>query len=343
MSRSSRFASDNVAPVHPDVLQALADANVQPAAAYGNDPLSRRVVEDLRATFGGTHTPYLCTSGTAANVMALAIATQPGARVLCSDEAHIHVDEAGGPERIAGAKLVPLPTDHGLLAPETVMAQLTRDDVHAPPAAAVSISQATEQGTTYTPAQVRALADLAHERGLLLHVDGARLCNAAAADGDLAAHSTAAGADLVSFGVTKDGAMAAEVLLVADHLDQRRAATIHKQLGQLTSKMRYVAAQLEAMFSTDEAGVPLWQRCARNANAMAIRLAEGLAAVDGVEVAHDVQADLVFSRMAPEVVSRLEGAGYHAEWFGPHLRLACAWDTSIDDVDALLADLRGAG
>ncbi len=253
----SGFGSDNFAGVHPEVLDAIARANEGHAVAYGHDEWTARAEEAFRHHFGPDARAFPVFNGTAANVLSLIATCETWQAAICTDTAHLHVDECGAPERLAGVKLIPIATEHGKLDPDAVTARITRvGDQHAVQPRVLTISQATELGTVYTAAEVAALAEAAHEHGLLLHVDGARLANAAVhLDTTLAAITTEAGADVVSFGGTKNGLMLGEAVVLLNPELGERFEFERKQLGQLASKMRFVSAQLEALLEGD-----LWRR-----------------------------------------------------------------------------------
>lgn len=336
------FASDNHAGAHPDVLAAVVAANAGHAPSYGEDAWTVRAAEVFRAHFGADAQAFPLFSGTAANVAALASVARPGEAVLCSEFAHLHRDEAGAAERIAGVKLVPHAGENGKLTPDDVrrLGAPSRD-VHQVRPRVVSVAQATEVGTVYVPEELRALADAAHELDLLLHVDGARIANAAAAlDVPLRAFTTDAGVDLLSFGGTKNGLLAGEAVVflrpgLADGLPP-----VRMQLGHLASKMRFVSAQLVALLEGD-----LWLRNARNANAMARRLADAVAPIEGVNVLLPVEANALIVQLPPAAIAHLRahwrgdgGAPFHVwdEALGG-ARWMCAWDTTAEDVDAFAA------
>ena len=287
------FASDNYAGAHPAVLEAVAAANEGWARAYGDDDWTARLRARLRELFGDVEA-FPVFNGTGGNVTALAAVLRPFEAVICPETAHINVDECGAPERIAGAKLVDVPTPDGKLTPELLRGRLVGfGDQHHVQARVVSISQSTELGTVYTPDEIRALADEAHGAGLLVHVDGARLVNAAAALGlELRELTTECGVDVLTLGGTKSGLLGAETVvffrpaLAADYLYARKQGT------QLASKMRYISAQLLRLFEDD-----LWRETAGHANEMARRLGDAVAAVPGVELAYPVEANAVFAAL----------------------------------------------
>src|SRR3954463_15836492 len=336
------FGSDNHAPAHPDVLAALAAANGGHSFPYGADEVTAAAVDVVRRHVGAEAEVAFVFNGTGANVVGLGLALRPWQHVVCAASAHIAVDECGAPERLLGVKLVEIPTPDGKLTPELVEASITGvGDEHRTQPGAVSITQSTELGTLYTPDEIRALADLAHENGMILHLDGARISNAAAAlDVSLAATTTACGADVLSFGGTKNGLLGAEAVVVLDHARLGDGlAFARKQLGQLGSKGRYLGAQFLALLEGD-----LWLRNARQANAMARRLADGVRGVPGVEIIRPVQVNAVFALLPADVVPALqERFGFYVwdERTG-EVRWMCSWDTTEEDVDELVAAVRSA-
>ncbi len=322
------FASDNTAGAHPAVVAALVDAAAGHAGAYGDDSWTERAVALLRETFGAQTEPFLVTTGTAANTLALDQLTRPHQCVICPETAHIAVDECGAPERYAGVKLVTLPTEHGKLRPDDVLARLTGvGDEHRVQPRVVSISQANERGTVYTPAEVAALAEVAHAHDLLLHVDGARLGNAAAALGVPArALTTDAGADVLTLGLTKTGALLAEAIVFLRPGLAGEFAYARKQGMQLVSKMRFLGAQVEALLRGG-----LWLELAAHANAMARELAARVD--DVVEIVHPVEANAVFARVPPGRSDAIHAAGALHAWDDGLVRWMTAWDTTPDEVE----------
>ena len=267
------FGSDNHSGVHPEVLAAITAANRGDAPAYGADAVTARAVAAVRAHFGEHAEVAFVFNGTGANLVGLGLALRPWQHVVCASSAHVAVDECGAPERLLGVKLVTIDTPAGKLTPELVRASVTGvGDEHRTQPGVVSITQATEYGTVYTPAEIEALAGTAHDLGMLLHLDGARLANAAASLGvELRATSTDCGVDVLSFGGTKNGLLAAEAVVVLRPELAGGLPYARKQLGQLGSKGRYLGAQFEALLEGD-----LWLRNATSANAMARRLAAGV-------------------------------------------------------------------
>jgi threonine aldolase len=340
MTERPGFASDNHAGVHPEVIEAIAAANDGHAAAYGSDPWTARATQRFREHFGPAARAFPVFNGTAANVLCIETLTQPWQAVICAATAHLNVDECGAPER-AGRKLLAVDTPDGKLTPAMIEPLMVRiGDEHVVQPRVVSITQSTELGTVYTPPQVEALATWAHAHGLLLHVDGARLANAAAGLGvSLRALTTDAGVDAVSFGATKNGAMGVEaVVLLREDIDDGLKFR-RKQAMQLGSKMRYMSAQLDALLEGD-----LWQRNAEHANAMARRLAEAVRGVSGVRITQAVEANAVFAVLDPLVTERLQQEWPFYVWDEGtgEVRWMTGWDTVPEDVDAFAAAVRAA-
>lgn len=336
------FASDNYAGAHPEVLAAIAVANGGHQTSYGEDAYTHALGELFAPHFGAGVTAYPVFNGTGANVVALSAAADRWGAVVCSDVAHIHTDEAGAPEKVAGLKLYPVPAPDGKLTPELVArAAWGFDDEHRAKPQVLSLTQSTELGTVYSPAEVAALAEHAHGLGMAVHMDGARVANAAASLGvPVRDFTTDAGVDLLSFGGTKNGMLYGECVLALNPDLDRGLLRIRKHSMQLTSKMRFVSAQIEALLTDD-----LWLRSAAHANAMAARLAEKATAVPGISVEHPVQANGVFARLPVEVADAAREAGYlFYDWTpdGQVVRWMCSFDTTEDDVDGFVAALADA-
>jgi threonine aldolase len=335
------FASDNYAGAHPEVLAAIAEANADHAVSYGNDPWTARATELLRAQFGDRADPWLVFNGTAANVLSLGALTRTWECVVTPDTSHLHVDEAAAPERMAGVKLLTLPTAQGKLGPEQIEPLLARQgDEHSPQVRVVSIANTTELGTVYSVDETRALADVAHANGLMLHVDGSRLANAAASLGaSLADVSAAAGADVVSFGLTKNGALGVEAVVFLREPSPSGFAWLRKQHAQLSSKMRFMAAQVVALLEDD-----LWLRSATHANAMAALLAQRVSAIPGVRVSRPVQANAVFAILPGALADAVRARYPFYTWDEGtgEVRWMCSWDTTEQDVAGFVAALEAA-
>ncbi len=333
------FISDNTAPVHPRIMEAIAQANVGHAPAYGADAFTEEAEKLLERVFETDVRAWLVATGTAANALALSAMTPPYGGILCHEEAHINTDECGAPEFFTGAKLIPLPGEHGKLTPETVRARLARftHGEHQVRPAVLSITNPTESGTLYTPEEVRALADLAHEHDMLLHVDGARFANAVTAlschPDDLAGR---AGVDALTLGATKNGAMMGEAILffrtsLAVEFPRRR-----KRAGQLVSKGRYLGAQFVAWLQDD-----LWLELALRANAMARLLAARLDDFSAIRIHAPVETNMVFAWLPRALHEALaeEGAEYYCwreEADRVLARLVCSWHTAEEDIEALI-------
>ena len=337
------FASDNAAGAHPAVLEAIARANDGHALAYGDDPWTRRCEAAFKDLFGDV-TTLLTFNGTGANILALATLLGPADAVVCTDWAHIATDETGAPERILGAKLIDLPSTHGKLVPEQLddLAHLIGQPHHAQPAV-VSITQSTELGTVYTADEVAALCDRAHGHGMTVHLDGARIANATAAlGGDLAAlrsFTVDAGVDVLTFGGTKNGMLGGEAVVHLRPELARRALYLRKQVTQLPSKMRFVAAQFLAVLEHDR-----WLELAGHANAMAGRLHAATADVPGVEHVGPPAVNSLFPVLDPAMIAPLREWSFFWEWnpAAHRVRWMTGWDTTPDDVDAFAAGVRAA-
>ena len=344
------FASDNAAGIAPEILAAIARANEGAALAYGRDPWTARAERRFAEIFEREVAVFLVPTGTAANALALAHLTPPWGAVLCHEQAHIATDECGAPEFYGGGiKLIGLAGEAGKIAPATLQRALdgrSWGGPHHVTPAVLSLSQATEAGTIYRPHEIRQLAEIAHARGLAVHVDGARIANALARMNASPAQATwMAGVDALSFGATKGGALAAEAVVFFDPARAADMSERRKRGGQLISKHRFLAAQLEAYLAGD-----LWLRLARHANGMADRLAAGLAAA-GVAPVWPVEANEVFVALPPQIDARLKAAGAsyypwttdapsNGERDGTLVRLVTSFATSADEVARFVATAR---
>lgn len=331
------FTSDNVTGAAPEIMAALAAANEGPQPSYGADPITARVEERLSALFEREVAVFLVATGTAANSLGLAALTPPWGAVYCHREAHIERDEAGAPEFFTGgAKLVLLPGAHGKITPAALTAGLEEawtGSVHAVQPAVLSLTQATESGTVYTAEEVAALTAIARGHNMRTQMDGARFANAVAHLGCAPADVTwRAGVDVLSFGATKNGALAAEAVVFFDTDLAKDFGWRRKRGGHLFSKMRFLSAQMDAYLADG-----LWLRLAAHANAMAQRLAQGLARVPGAALRDPVQANEVFVTLPEPVIEGLEAAGFRFyRWDGATVRLVTAWNTKAEDVEALV-------
>jgi threonine aldolase len=348
------FASDNSSAAAPEVLAAVAAANSGYAMPYGNDPIMDQLRARLRAVFEAPEAAvYLVATGTAANALSCAVLTEPWGAVFCHRNAHIEEDECGAPEfYTGGAKLVLVDGEHAKMAPEAlrgVIAFTGRSGVHNVQRGMVSITNATENGTVYTPAEVAALCEVARGFGLPVHMDGARFANAVAATGASPADMTwRAGVDVLSFGGTKNGCMGVEAVIIFDPARAWEFELRRKRAGHLFSKHRYLSAQMLAYL---EGG--LWLRLAAQANAAAARLSAGIVAVPGAQLVHPTEANAVFAAFARAGHRRAQagGAAYYLWPFDQSLegpdderlaaRMVCSWSTTAADVDAFLQLIRG--
>ncbi|MCH5277715.1 MAG: threonine aldolase [Desulfovibrionaceae bacterium] len=335
------FISDNAAGVHPRILDAVVRANSGYCPAYGEDDYCRQAQAEFRRLFGGDIEVFLALSGTGCNVLSLRSALRPWQAVICSDVAHINMDESGAPEWGAGSKLLAVPSVNGKISPDSLDIYLPdiKDCHHATPHL-LSITQTTEKGAVYTPEEIRALADKAHANGLLVHMDGTRLANAVAAleprGVNLRALTRDAGVDLLSFGGTKNGLMLGEAVVFFRPELAEDFRTMRKQSLQLVSKMRFVAVQfIEALRDG------LWLENARHANKMARLLADGLAGVPYMTV-REPEANAVFVRMEPERMARLlQDFDFHETDSASHeARLMCSFATTEEEVAAFVRAAR---
>jgi threonine aldolase len=333
------FASDNSATIHPDVLAAIARVNVGHTFGYGHDEYTLSVESRVASAFGENASAFFVFNGTGANVLSLRAACRRFEAVICAETAHLNVDECGAPEVIAGVKVLTAAGIDGKLTPELVESRIARvGDEHAVQPHLVSISQCTELGTLYTVDELLALAEVARSHHLLLHVDGARLSNAAAALG-VPLRDAAAGADVVSFGGTKNGLLGAEAVVLLNPALAQDFLYVRKQSMQLASKMRFLAAQFDALLSDE-----LWRRCAEHANTMAARLAEVVSDVPGVRITRPVQANAVFAILPHAVIPSLQREYPFYVWdeAAGEVRWMCSWDTAEEDVDGFAAAVRDA-
>jgi threonine aldolase len=352
MTKNPRgFASDNYAGIHPAVLKAIAAENEGHEVAYGDDSVTARFDELVKQLFGSKALGFPVFNGTGANVVALQAATKRWEAVICAESAHINMDEGGAPEKMAGLKLWNIPTEDGKLTPALVETQIfDMGVVHRAQPSVISITQTTEMGTLYQPSEIKALADVAHKHGLLLHLDGARLSNAAAALGlSFKEFTTDLGVDLVSLGGTKIGALAAEAVIVIDASTATGKALaeampfLRKTSMQLASKMRFFSAQLIALFENN-AEVAISN--AKHANAMASRLYEGVMKVSAehpeVLVRNRAEANAVFPEMPEAVTQKIREDYRFYVWNQAtgQVRWMCSWDTTQEDVDGILAALK---
>lgn len=332
------FASDNNSGASPEIMAAIAAANRGHAVGYGDDPWTARALELFRAEFGPASETFLVFNGTGANVLALSLAARPGSSILCAEGAHLDVDEAGAPEA-AGMKPLAVESSHGKLLAEALEEKLASlRGIHAARPAAVTISQPTELGTVYTAKEIGRIAEIAHGAGLALHMDGARIANAAVALGlPFRAFTTDLGVDLLSFGGTKNGLLFGEAVVVLEPRYAEDAPYLRKTRLQLASKMRYIAAQYEVYL-----GQGLWKRNAEAANASAARLADRLAGLPRVSLAHPVETNALFSALPAEAAERLRAKYFFYDWEGGLVRWMTSFDTTEADIEGFYGELASA-
>lgn len=332
------FASDNYAGIHPEILSAIADANVDHQIAYGEDDHTARLHDVFAKHFGEPIEVFPVFNGTGANVTALQSMLPPWGAVICSNHAHIHTDEGGAPERVAGIKLLPVAAPDAKLTPELIDTEAFGWGFeHRAQPLVVSITQSTELGTIYTAEEIRAICDHAHSKGMLVHLDGARIANAAAALGQpLRAFTRDAGVDVISFGGTKNGLMLGEAVVVLNPEAAEGLKYVRKFNMQLASKMRFISAQFIALLEGD-----LWLRNASHANAMAARMraaleravAEGRA--PGLAFTQPTQSNAVFVTLPKPVIPKLQAAVRFYDWDESlgEVRWMTSFDTTEADVD----------
>jgi threonine aldolase len=333
------FASDNYSGVHPEVLAALAAANEGHQVSYGEDEYTARLQDVLEDHFGPGIESFPVFNGTGANVLSLQSLLPRWGAVVCASTAHINMDENGAPERVGGIKLLHVPTPDGKLTPELIDREAWGwGDEHRAQPLAVSITQTTELGTCYTPEEVRAIAEHAHSKGMKLHMDGARLANAAAhLQVPLRAFTRDAGVDILSFGGTKNGLLFGEVVVALNPEAAHGLVYLRKMNMQLASKMRFMSAQFIALLEGD-----LWLRSASHANAMAARLRAAVDTIDGVEPTQKTESNGVFAILPEGVADRLRQSFRFYDWdeSAREVRWMCSFDTTEEDIDAFAAAIR---
>lgn len=342
---SRGFASDNYSGIHPQILEAIATANGAHQIAYGEDVYTERLAEVFVSHFGEGVEVFPVFNGTGANVTGLQSMVPRWGAVICATTAHINSDEGGAPERVGGLKLLGIPTPDGKLTPELIAQEAWGwGDEHRAQPLVVSITQTTELGTAYTPDEVRAIADYAHANGMSLHMDGARISNAAASLGvPFRAFTRDAGVDVLSFGGTKNGMMLGECIVVLNPAASSGLKYLRKLNMQLSSKMRFISAQFIALFEGD-----LYLQNASHANAMAQRLRSALEAgladgsLHGLSFTQATQSNAVFAVLPAGVADRLRESFRFYDWNPAtgEVRWMCGFDTSEDDIDAFVAALR---
>jgi threonine aldolase len=328
---SRSFASDNNAGVHPEILAAISQANQGHVVAYGADPYTGSAIQKFEEHFGKDIAVFFTFNGTGANVLGLQALTRPFHSILCSDYAHIYTDECGAPEKHTGCKLIPLPQRDGKITLDSVRHAYhgIGDEHHSQPRV-VSITQSTEMGTVYRPEEVEALARFAHEHDMFLHMDGARIANAAASLGQTLRQATRdLGIDVLSFGGTKNGIMGGEAVVFFHPALSRDFLYLRKQSMQLASKMRFIAAQFEALLTND-----LWRRSAEHANRMARLLEKEIRQIPEIKIVWKVEANGVFAQIPRHAIEKIKKHYFFYMWMEEEsiVRWMCSFDTTEDDI-----------
>lgn len=335
------FASDNNSGVHPQVMAALNEANKDHARGYGDDVWTEEAVRKIKEAFTPDCEPLFVFNGTGSNVLALQLMTRPYNSIVCAETAHIYVDECGSPAKMTGCQIRPVATPDGKLTPELIMPYLHGfgDQHHSQPGA-IYLSQCTELGTIYTPVELKAITSLAHQYGMRVHMDGARIANACAAlNLSLKEMTVDCGIDILSFGGTKNGLMMGECVVVFDEVLKAEARFVRKQSAQLASKMRYLSCQFTA-YLTDN----LWLKNATHANAMAYKLREALLSLPGVCFTQKAESNQLFLTMPRAVIDRLLQSYFFYFWneAADEIRLVTSFDTTEQDVEMFITALKKA-
>ncbi len=338
MKNPRGFASDNNAGVHPVIFRKMQEVNTGHVISYGDDPYTPQAIELFKKYFGKNIDVYFLFNGTAANVLGIKALTQSYHAVICSDLAHLHVDECGAPEKYTGCKLLAVPSPDGKLTPQSIKPHLHGFgfEHHAQPKI-ISITQSTEMGTVYTVQEIREISRLAHEYGLSLHMDGARIANAAVSLGCSFMELTVqAGVDILSFGGTKNGMMFGEAVVFFNPAVSREFKYIRKQGMQLGSKMRFISAQFIALLEEN-----LWEQNARSANNMAQYLAEKVSETGKIKLTQPVQANAVFAILPPEIIPELQKRYFFYVWneITSEVRWMTSYDTTREDIDGFVREL----
>jgi threonine aldolase len=332
------FASDNYAGVHPAIMEALIQANQNHAASYGADEFTKSAHDKFKALFGEDIEVFFVYNGTGANVLGLQSVTQSFNSIICSDLAHINVDESTAPEKFMGCKLITIPTKDGKIYTDEIQAKIQRvKDQHHPQAKVVSISQSTEYGTVYTIPELEAISAVAKKNDLYFHMDGSRIANASVSlNENFSAFTRDVGVDVLSFGGTKNGMMFGEAVVFFNKKLAENFHYIRKQGMQLHSKMRFISAQFEALLTND-----LWKNNAKHANEMAKYLEAGLKKIEGVKITQQVDANGIFALIPQAAISPLQNEMFFYVWNEKtfEVRLMCAFDTTKEDVDRFVGKL----
>ena len=327
------FASDNNSGVHPEIFKAMEAANTGHVIGYGNDPFTQNAIELFKQKFGNDTEVFFVFNGTGANVLGLSTVAQSFHSVICAETAHIQEDECGAPEKFTGCKLLPVEPANGKVTPEAVLPHLKGFDFehHSQPRV-ISISQVTEMGTVYKPDEIKALAGLAHKHNMYLHMDGARIANAAVSlNLDFKTFTKDCGVDILSFGGTKNGMMMGEAVLFFNRELTPHTKFIRKQSMQLYSKMRFVGAQFMAYFEND-----LWKLTATHANKMAQLLKQQVEKIPEIQITQAVEANGVFAIIPPEIIKPLQEKFFFYVW--DEIKSEVRWMTSFDTTEEEISE-----
>ncbi len=333
------FASDNNAGVHPKIMEALNNCNQGHVVGYGDDPYTQSAINSFKKYFGDSANPFFVYGGTGANVLAIGSMCHPFESVICAATSHINVDECGAPERFSGAKLIDIPTEDGKLTPELIKPFLYGFDFehHSQPKA-ISISQPTELGTLYTINELQALHKVADEYKLYLHMDGARISNAAVAlDKDFREFTIDCGIDVLSFGGNKNGMMFGEALLFFDNNLAENFKYIRKQAMQLHSKMRFISAQFDTFLNSG-----LWKENASHSNKMAQLLLRQISDMPGIEVTQKVETNAIFVKLPKEIIPKLQEEYFFYIWDEEkgEVRWMTSFDTTEEDIESFISTIK---
>lgn len=333
------FASDNNAGVHPEIMKVLTEVNEGHTIAYGNDPYTEAAVKKIRKVFGEQVDPYFVFIGTAANVLGLDALTKPYNSIICSETSHIHEDECGAPERWTGCKLLYVDNEDGKLNVQGIEKYMygIGFEHHSQPRV-ISITQSTEMGTVYTVDEIRELADYAHRNNMYLHMDGARISNAAVHLGkNFREFTSEAGVDVLSFGGTKNGLMYGEVIIFFNAEFSSDFKYLRKQGMQLASKMRFISAQFDRFLDEE-----IWKKNAEHSNRMARLLADQVRGIKGVEITQEVQSNAVFARIPKHLIPVLQKEYFFYVWdeASGEVRWMCSFDTKEEDVKTFASILK---
>ena len=334
------FASDNNSGIHPEILNAINSVNIGHTIGYGNDPYTNRAVEKLKEVFGPDVDVYFVFIGTAANVLGLTAVTRSYNSIICAESSHIHQDECGAPENYSGCKLLHVPTSNGKLTVDGINHHMYGLDFehHSQPKV-ISITQATEMGTIYSPEEIKEISDFAHRHKMIVHMDGARIANAAVAIGSGFKEITGdLGVDVLSFGGTKNGMMYGEAVIFFNKKLSEDFKYIRKQGMQLASKMRFIGAQFEAYLSND-----LWKKNAEHANKMARMLADEVSKLPQVKITQKVESNGVFSIIPKEIIPILQEEFFFYIWneANSEVRWMTSFDTTEEDIQQFIEVLKG--